>query len=277
MAARSFAPLSDLPRYLARLGLDASPPPTLDSLRLLQARHTAAFSFETLSTLLGDAVPLDLPALERKLLQDGRGGYCYELNRVFAALLSQLGFRVRTVAGRVLMDAAEGEQRARTHLVILVELEGAEYLVDVGFGGMVPTAPLRLDQRGPQATGHEPYRLDLREDGYLLSAQVGGEWRPLYLFDLQEQVEIDHVVGNWFVSTHPTSPFRGQLFCARMGEGVRHTLSNTRYALHRVGAPSQRRELADADEVMAVLVEVFGLRLPERPELRAAIAAKFAA
>ena len=262
-------------RYLTRLGYASAPAPTLATLHALQSRHTAAFAFETIACLLHAPVPVDLPSLQRKLLHDGRGGYCYELNRLFFALLRDLGFQARTVAGRVLMGGPEDASPARTHLALLVAVDGVEHLVDVGFGGMVPTAPLRLDVREPQATPHEPYRLDLRDDGYLLRARVGDEWRAMYAFDLQPQADIDHVVGNWYVSTHPDSPFRGQLFVARTGERLRRTLNNTSFAVHRPGAPSLRRELAGPDEVLAVLAGEFGLRLPDGPGLREALARKF--
>ncbi len=79
--------LADIALYLQRLGHDRPPPPTLDTLRALQLRHTATFPFETLSTLLRAPVPIDLPAIQHKLLHAGRGGYCYEHNGVLRAAL----------------------------------------------------------------------------------------------------------------------------------------------------------------------------------------------
>lgn len=270
-------PLVHADRYLQRLGFDAPPPATLDILRALQARHGQAFVFETINTLLQVPVPVDLPSIERKLLHDGRGGYCFELNRLFLALLQQLGFHARALTARVVMGEAEDALTARTHLLVLVTIDGVRYIADVGFGGMVPTGPLRLDSDAAQATPHEQYRLLGRDGRYLLRAQVLGEWRGMYAFDLQPQAEIDLEVGNWYVSTHPDSPFRGQLRAARTGPGLRKTLRNGSFAIHRPGAESQRRELADADAVIAVLREEFELRLPSGPALRDAIAARLAA
>src|SRR5690606_38462407 len=99
-------------------------------------------------------------------------------------------------------------------------------------------------------------------DTWLLRARVAGEWRELYAFDLQPQHDIDLEVGNWYVSTHPESPFLGQLRVARTGPGIRKVLRNGSFAIHRLGAPSERRELADADAVMQVLRDEFELRLP---------------
>ncbi|KRA75925.1 N-hydroxyarylamine O-acetyltransferase [Lysobacter sp. Root667] len=268
--------LQHLDIYLKRLGYAAAPAPTLDTLRELQQRHTAAFAFETLSTLLRMPVPVDLPSLERKLLHDGRGGYCYELNRLFQALLQDLGYDARSLTGRVVMGGPEDALPARTHRMLLVTVDEVRYLVDVGFGGLVPTAPLDLDSDEVQATAHEDYHLTRHNGDYLLRAEVGGQWRGLYVFDLAPAAEIDHVVGNWYVCTHPDSPFLGQLFAARTGPGIRKTLNAGSYALHRNGAPSERRELPDADAVIAVLREELGVRVPDDPALRAAIEQRLA-
>ncbi|WP_202839613.1 arylamine N-acetyltransferase family protein [Luteimonas saliphila] len=267
-------PLKDPGPYLARLGFDAPPPPTLDTLRTLQLRHTAQFPFETIATLLRQPVPVDLPSLERKLLHEGRGGYCFELNRLFLALLQHLGFDARALTARVI----EGDTPlARTHMTLLVTLDGAAWTSDVGFGGMVPTAPLQLHTDAVQPTPHEPYQLLERDGGWLLRARVGGDWRDLYAFDLQPQLDIDLEVGSWYVSTHPGSPFIGHLRVARTGDGIRKTLHNGSFAIHRLGAPSRRRELADADEVMHVLRDEFDLRLPVGDALREALQARLAA
>jgi N-hydroxyarylamine O-acetyltransferase len=263
--------LQDLSTYLQRLGYQSAPPPTLDSLRELQRRHTAEFPFETLATLLRMPVPIDLASLERKLLHEGRGGYCFELNRMFLALLQQLGYDARGLTGRVLMGGPEDAMPARTHMLVLATIDGVRYIADVGFGGMVPTAPLRLDSEDEQTTPHESYRLEPRDGGYLLRAHVGEEWRAMYEFDLQTQVDIDYVVGNWYVSTYPESPFLGQLFVARTGEGLRKTFNNGSFAVHRLGADSVRRELADADSVIEVLSKEFGIRVPAHPQLHEAI------
>lgn len=264
--------LTDISRYLQRLDYDRPPPPTLDALRELQRRHTAAFPFETLSTLMRLPVSMDLHAIEHKLLHEGRGGYCYELNRALLALLLALGFDARGITGRVVMGEAEGIVTARTHLLSLVTLDGVRYTVDVGFGGMVPTAPLHLDREDAQPTPHEPYRITRQGERYLLRAQVAGDWRALYVFDLQPQAEIDYIVGNWYVSTHPDSPFLDELRVARTGSGWRRTLGNGSVALHRIGHASERRRLADVDAVITELREGFGLRVPDHPALAPAIA-----
>lgn len=261
------ARLQDSAAYLQRLGFSSSPAPTLKNLATLQARHIATFPFETLANFLREPVPIDLPSLERKVLREGRGGYCFELNKLFLALLRHLGFEARPLTARVLIHAKPGMLTARTHLLILVDLDGLPYITDVGFGGLVPTGPLRLDVSDPQATPHETFRLVPDAARYTLQALADGDGRDLYVFDLQEQDDIDFTVGNWFVSTHPESPFRDRLAASRTGPGYRKTLNNTEFAIHRLGSPAKRRQLADADSVIRVLRDDFGIAIPRHGEL----------
>ncbi|MBB6286676.1 MULTISPECIES: arylamine N-acetyltransferase [unclassified Pseudomonas] len=255
--------------YLQRLGYDSPPPPTLQTLRDLQLRHVCTFAFESLSTLLRLPVPIDLRSVEQKVLFEGRGGYCYELNQMFLALLQELGFDARGITGRVVMGGPPEARTARTHRLSLVTLDGVRYVTDVGFGGMVPSSPLQLHTQAVQATAHEPYRLALNEQegSYTLWAEVAGEWRGLYVFDLQVQADIDYEIGNWYVSTHPGSPFLGQLKVARLAAGERHTLNNAHYAIHYLDRPSDKRVIQSADELLGVLGTTFGIRVPVHPQL----------
>jgi N-hydroxyarylamine O-acetyltransferase len=259
--------LTDRALYLQRLGFDAPPAPTLETLRQLQLRHTGVFPFENLTTLSGEPVLIDLPSIEQKVLHEGRGGYCYELNNMFLALLQELGFDARAISGRVVMGQPEGSWTARTHRLSLVIIDDVRYITDVGFGGMVPTAPLLLDTRAEQPTPHESYRIDLHVDGFTLRANVAGEWRAMYIFDLQRQEDIDFAVGNWYVSTHPESSFVKQLMVARTGEGWRRTLNNGSFAIHRIGHDSERREVTDVQELIGLLGSEFGIRVPEQAQL----------
>ncbi|WP_283183826.1 arylamine N-acetyltransferase family protein [Pseudomonas svalbardensis] len=263
--------LSNLALYLQRLGFDAPPAPTLETLLQLQLRHTGVFAFENLATLSGQPVLIDLPSIEQKVLHDGRGGYCYELNNLFLALLQALGFDARGISGRVVMGQPEGAWTARTHRLSLVTLDGVRYITDVGFGGMVPTAPLMLDIPAEQLTPHEPYRIEPHEDGYTLRANVAGEWRAMYIFDLQRQEDIDYAVGNWYVSTHPESSFARQLMVARTGDGWRRTLNNSSYAIHRIGRETERRQVTDVDELMGLLRSEFDIRVPREAAMRRVI------
>ncbi len=213
--------------------MDAPPPRTLAGLTLLQQRHNALLPFETLSCLLRDAVPIDLDSVQRKLLDERRGGYCFELNGGLLALLQALGFDAQPLSARVLLAAQDGELTARTHLLLRVDVDSDAWLVDAGFGSLTPTVPLRLHDPQPQATPHERYLLQrLHDEGdFVLSAESNDGWRAMYRFDLQAPAPIDNVVGNWYVCTHPDSSFPGQLRVAdRAGLAPHHRQRQ----LHRV-------------------------------------------
>lgn len=263
----------DVPRYLQRLQLDAPPPRTLAGLTLLQQRHNALLPFETLSCLLRDAVPIDLDSVQRKLLDERRGGYCFELNGGLLALLQALGFDAQPLSARVLLAAQDGELTARTHLLLRVHVDGDDWLVDAGFGSLTPTVPLRLHDPQPQATPHERYLLQRLEDGgdFMLSAESSDGWRVMYRFDLQAPAPIDNVVGNWYVCTHPDSNFPGQLRASLTGPDWRRTIGSGNYTEYRPGQAPDKRPLHDVGDVRDVLEQRFGIQLPDDPRLDPAI------
>lgn len=149
----------DLDAYFQRIGYTGERTPTLDTLRALHVRHTEAIPFENLNPLLKWPVRLDAPSLEQKLVRDGRGGYCFEQNRLLRHVLEALGFSVKGLAARVVWNAPEGAITARTHMLLRVDLNEQPYIVDVGFGGQTLTGPLRLEPDTEQTTPHEPFRL----------------------------------------------------------------------------------------------------------------------
>ncbi|AHB48034.1 N-hydroxyarylamine O-acetyltransferase [Hyphomicrobium nitrativorans NL23] len=261
----------DVPAYLARIGYAGPVTPSLDTLAAIQRHHISAIPFETLAMILGEPVRLDLPSLRHKLLDRGRGGYCFELNLLFLHLLRAIGFDAQGLTGRVVMNTPPGVVPARTHVLTLVSIDGTRYVTDVGFGGMTPTAPLRLDMEAEQDTPNEPYRLVRHGETYALTARVDDTSRTLYVFDLASPADIDFEVGNWYVSTHPSSPFRNRLLVARSEPGVRHTLRGSEYAIHRIARASERRQIDNPDAVIELLQTVFRIRLPEHPNLRDAL------
>ncbi|MBA0220783.1 arylamine N-acetyltransferase [Stenotrophomonas maltophilia] len=263
----------DVPRYLQRLQLDAPPSLDLAGLTLLVQRHNALLPFETLSSLLRDAVPIDLDSVQHKLLDQQRGGYCFELNGGLLALLQAVGFDAQPLSARVLLAAQDDAPTARTHLLLRVHVEGEDWLVDAGFGGLTPTVPLRLYETAPQATPHESFQLQqlAGEDDFVLSAQAGDAWRAMYRFDLRPPAPIDNVVANWYVCTHPDSGFPGQLRASLAGPDWRRTIGSGNYTEYRPGQAPLKRPLRDAADVRHVLQSAFGLRVPDDARLDPAI------
>jgi N-hydroxyarylamine O-acetyltransferase len=255
----------DLSAYLDRLGYGGSASPTLAALREIHRLHVSAIPFENLSPLMGDEVPLDLASLQAKLVRGGRGGYCYEQNTLLWGALAAMGFDIVGLAGRVRWGQPEDAPiRPRSHMALLVRLPEGSFVADVGFGGLTMSAPLAFEPGLVQQTPHEPFRiLDAPGGGYDLQAEVGGEWRTLYRFDLNPHLPVDYEPLNWMVATHPASPFPSHLMGARAEPHRRLALSDARLTVRETGKPPVERTLASLDELAAVLTEDFGLALPE--------------
>ncbi len=256
----------DLNRYFDRINFRGVAEPNLDVLQDLVIAHTQTIPFENLDPVMG--VPVDdlgPEALTDKLVHRRRGGYCYEQNGLMGYVLSEVGFRVRRLAGRVIwMLPPDAPFPAQTHTVLAVTFPGSQgsYLVDVGFGGQTPTSPIRIETGSVQRTTHEPYRLEDRRDGLVLQALIRGEWVPLYEFTTRTQPEIDLKVGSWFVSTHPSSHFVTGLMAARVTDDARLNLAGRNLTVHRAD-DSEKIRLEDAAAVVDTLAERFGVNVAD--------------
>jgi len=262
----------DLDAYLLRIGHAGGRAPTLDTLRAILARHTETIAFENLNPLLKWPVRLDVGSLQRKMVQGGRGGYCYEQNILLSHALHALGFEVTGLAARVLWNAAvAGAIPPRTHMLLRVDIERRPWLVDAGFGVMTPTGPLQLKAEEEQATPHEAFRLLADRNEFVMQTKIREEWRSLYRFDLQAQLLSDYELANWYVSTHPESRFVNGLMVARPVPGRRYTLLNNEFTVHHLNGGTKRQMLASAAEIRTLLVGEFQLTLPDTPELDSAL------
>lgn len=273
----------DLIGYFDRINHRGAAEPSLAVLQDLVTAHTQAIPFENLDPVMG--VPVDdlsRDALADKLVRRRRGGYCYEHNGLMGYVLSEVGFRVRRLAGRVIwMRPPDAPTPAQTHTVLAVTFPGSQgsYLVDVGFGGQTPTSPLRIETGSVQQTAHEPYRLEDRRDGLVLQALIRNEWVPLYEFTMRTPPEIDLKVGSWFVSTHPSSHFVTGLMAARVTGDARVNLAGRKLSIHRADG-SEVVHLRDAGAVVDALGDRFGINVAdtgERGALEARIDAILAA
>lgn len=262
----------DLDAYLNRIGYNGPRSPTLDTLRALQERHTAAIAFENLDVLMDWPVSTDITAIQDKIVRGGRGGWCFEQNRLFSDALRALGFRVTELAARVLWSAGEDAITRRTHMLMHVDLQGEIFIADVGFGGQVLTGPLRLQPDIEQSTPHEPFRIVRADADFKVQARVGAAWKSLYRFDLQPQFAVDYEMLSYFLATHPSSHFRSTLLVARPLPGLRHGLLNNRLTTHRLNGPTEKQVLTSVAEIREALTGVFGLTLPDGPDLDRAIA-----
>ncbi|MBV9927535.1 MAG: arylamine N-acetyltransferase [Acidobacteria bacterium] len=251
----------DVAAYLERIGYRGPLAPTAETLRRLHVAHLLAVPFENLSIHAGEKVVLEDGALFEKVVARRRGGFCYELNGLFAALLGALGFRVEMLSAEVARRGG-GFGPEFDHMALLVKLE-ERWLADVGFGDSF-VEPLRLDARAEQAQGTRAFRIE--EDGerlLLLRREAGGEWEPEYRFGLEPHVFGDYAGMCHFHQTSPESHFTRAPLCSRLTEEGRLTLSGLRLITTQGGAKSER-ELAGDEEYAAALLEHFGIRMRAR-------------
>jgi len=256
----------DLAAYCRRIGYDGPLEPTLDVLRELHKLHPAAIAFEAIDVLLDRGIDISPAAIDAKLIEARRGGYCYEQNGLFARVLRQIGFDVESLSASVRWMFAPGAAPGSlTHRVLRVTIDGIPWLADVGFGSCVPTAPIRMDVSDPQPTHHEAFRLVPMGPHLLLQAEVEGRWQSVYAIPPDTWLDVHYEMPNWFTSKHPVSHFRHRLIVTRATPEARHILADGKLTIRCPDGAAEQRFL-DADEIMDVLRSVF--HLPVEPEWR---------
>jgi N-hydroxyarylamine O-acetyltransferase len=252
---------ADLRAYFARIAYSGPPTPTLETLHALHRHHPIAITFENLDPLMKRPVRLELDWLLAKLVEQRRGGYCYEHNTLFTAILRHLGYSVVTLAARVQWGVPQGVTRPRAHMLLRIELPQGPYIADVGFGLLTLTAPLQLRPDLEQPTPHGLHRLVRVGDEFQLQVKLAERWAPMYQVALQEQAPADWEVQNWFTSTHPDSTFTKNLMAARPIGNARYALLNNRLSVY--GPDGVRRRIArSAPELASFLTEFFDIRAP---------------
>jgi N-hydroxyarylamine O-acetyltransferase len=189
----------DLDAYLARIGLRGRP-----TIAEMHRAHVSSIPFENLDPASGRAVSLEPDDLERKLVHDRRGGYCFEHNLLFKAALEALGAEVEPILARV---GERGTERSRTHLLLRVRAGDAVWHADTGFGRGTLLEPIPF---GPGAEHvQEDWRFRVIADGpeLVLQTVTDGEWVDGYTFVPEAAPFIDIETSNWYTATHPRSPF----------------------------------------------------------------------
>jgi N-hydroxyarylamine O-acetyltransferase len=270
---RDMAFTPDLSLYFRRVAYRGPCEPNLRSLNAIILAHVQSIPFENLDVLLGRDIDLDPAAVERKLLAAGRGGYCFEQHTLLLHVLEALGYKVKAIGARVRHLRPRDFVPPRTHVFLRVELDGSSWLVDVGVGGLSPTAALRLVPDITQETPHEPRRIlcdgnwqgfDLRAPDARLFHQIYYQeaWHDVCEFTLEEMPLIDRELGNWFTSAHPKSHFKDRLMVARATPQGRKSLLNREFTVRDAMGRAEVRTLETPDELLETLASEFDLVLP---------------
>jgi N-hydroxyarylamine O-acetyltransferase len=254
----------NLDNYFARIGYAGPRAPTLEVLQAIHRLHPRAIPFENLNPLTRRAVKLDLESVERKLVDERRGGYCFEQNTLLANVLQELGFRVTPLIGRVLWGREPDAVTPRTHMVLRIDLDNEAWIADVGLGSVTLTSPLRLSPGLAQRTDLGIFQLaDASRDALYLEVQARDEsWSRAYRFDLHPVEWIDYETSNWYTSTSPEAIFASNLIVCRVLSETRLTLLNDQVNERAAdGSLIGEQRLASADELAACLRERFGLNI----------------
>ncbi len=250
---------SDLDSYLARIEYEGDVSPILPVLESIHLAHATHIPFENLDILLGRPIRLDLNSLVDKLIQRKRGGYCFEQNLLLYAVLRKLGFEVTPLAARVRYRTLQ--IRPRTHMLLKVTVDGVSWLTDVGFGAEGLMRPIRLAPDEPTPQFAWTYRLVDENEHWVLQSHREGSWIDLYAFSLEPREWIDYHMANYYTSTHPDSMFVQILIAQHTQPEARRFLRNYELITDD-GQTVSSRTLADDEELLKVLDQVFGLAFP---------------
>ena len=247
----------DINAYLKRINYQGSLAVTAETLRELQVAHLLSVPFENLSIHAKQPIVLEDEALFAKIVERRRGGFCYECNGLFAALLRALGFKITMLSAEV-ADAEGVFGPAFDHMTLMVSLE-QRWLVDVGFGDSF-LDPLRLDERGEQFQGSRTYRIDSDDALFTLMQRIDGdEWKAQYRFTLEPHEYADYAEMCRYHQTSPQSHFTRARLCSLATDGGRITLSDLRFITTSANDEKQERTLTSEAEYEAILRERFGI------------------
>ena len=255
-----------LPAYLRRIEYAGERKASCAVLEALHAAHVTHIPFENLDILLGREIALDLASLQAKLVAGRRGGYCFEQNLLFSAVLRAFGFTVTQLAARVRL--ATDVLRPRTHMTTLVAVDGRQWLADVGFGAAGPLLPVPFG--GGEVSRQHAWTFRIEDEGgqWVLQSSRDGSWEPLYAFTLEPQHRVDYELASHYTSTHPSSKFTQVATAQRIAPNVRYTLRDRDYSEDR-GGDVTARTLAGDEDVLNLLAQTFGLQFPPGTRFRA--------
>ncbi|MEP6911522.1 MAG: arylamine N-acetyltransferase [bacterium] len=250
----------DVDTYLQRIRYRGSRATTAQTLRELQLAHLCSVPFENLSIHAGQPVILQDDALFDKIVVRRRGGFCYELNGLFAALLRQLGFKVEMLSAEV-ANGKGGFSPDFAHMTLMVTLKERR-LADVGFGDSF-REPLLLDWNQEQLQGERAYQI-VPDGAYLVLKQRenGAEGKDQYRFTLQPHTYADYAEMCHYQQTSPQSHFTQARICTRATADGRITLSKMRLITTVNGEQREERELTNDEDYASALREHFDIVWP---------------
>jgi N-hydroxyarylamine O-acetyltransferase len=248
----------DIQSYLRRIAYDGSVEPSVQTLRELHRAHMLAVPFENLDIHLDRRIALEDAAIFSKIVDSRRGGFCYEMNGLFAAMLKGMGFRVDMLSASVARENGSFGPPF-DHMALLVHLD-KRWLADVGFGDSF-CEPVLLDERGEQMRDGYAYRIIDDSVNFILQRREDeGLWKDQYRFTLKPYEYRDYEERCRYHETSPESNFTRRCVCSRATDEGRITLSGMRLIITR-GSHKEERLLEDESQYAAALKDHFGVDL----------------
>lgn len=244
--------------YFKRIAYQGSPAVNVKTLAALMRCQLFSIAFENLDVQAGKVVSMVPEDIVEKIIYNNRGGYCYEVNGLFAMALSALGFEYTLIGARPMFYPA---RRPKTHMVLVVKLDDQQWLCDLGFGSFGIRAPLALDVLDIALHQDDDFFKLIKTDAknFIMQALVDGEWVSQYGFDLYAQEWIDFFPANFLNSKHPDAIFVQKLLVVKHNPMGRKSLLGNRLKKIEKGI-SEIKDLSD-EEVQGVLRTEFGLSI----------------
>lgn len=248
-------------KYLCKIGYRGNRQVSLDTLRRLQALHLQHIPYENLDILNGRLLSLEPDDLFNKMIQHHRGGYCFELNGLYKELLVSIGYQVTQYAGRYLNKPGLGQ--LRKHRVLVVELNEKRYITDVGYRSEQPRCPLELNPDIVQTDGISDYKL--RMDSFygwiIRQKEKGKEWKDVYAFTEEPQLDMDYILPSFYCERHPDSPFIDTLKLSTFTPDSNICLVDDHYYVYKNARVIESRTVLDA-EARNMILQNFHIDVP---------------
>ncbi|MDX2469552.1 MAG: arylamine N-acetyltransferase [SAR324 cluster bacterium] len=246
--------------YLRRLEVTETKP-SLALVEEIQRKHLAAFSFNSVAVLLKRPISLEIEDIAKKIVTQHLGGYCFEHNKLIYEALKALGFKVRILIARMVNN--KDIDTPRTHRITLLDWEGANYMVDVGFGPNCIRKPLKIEVGTESHQDHLTYRIAQNKiQDFQLELKIAAGFFSFFTFNFQVYTEADCLVGNFYSCQHPDAAFVNNLVVARIFTTEILSLRNKFY--HRIGVTeTQVTEITSHLQLQSILLGDFELKLTE--------------
>ncbi|PKM60054.1 MAG: arylamine N-acetyltransferase [Firmicutes bacterium HGW-Firmicutes-4] len=251
--------LFNLDDYFKRIDYNGGRQVSAETLKQLHLGHVMNIPFENLDVFAKKNISLELDDLFEKVVKNHRGGYCFEMNSLFAAVLIEMGFPVTRHLARVYHGGFDNS--GKTHMVLLVEADGRQWVCDVGFGGNSLAAPLLFEEGLEQEHLGRIHRVMADPDyGYRVEFKTAAGFEPIYAFTREDCCPADYLIANFYTSAYPESFFRQAQMCALVTATGKITYFDGSLKITN-GEAQTETTISGADAIKDTLKTYFGVEL----------------